>query len=122
MDCPILHTVLLVIILLFIIAIICYDYGKHIAVLPIQKLENNDLKKLSIKNCTCFHFDDIIKSEDFDSDNILLDEKLYDNILVYDISHKTLIGSKPLRIRFDKIDGLIRVYDGTRYLVLFGGE
>ena len=25
-------------------------------------------------------------------------------------------------IRFDKIDGFIRVYDGTRYLVLFGSE
>ena len=25
----------------------------------------------------------------------------------------------PLRIRLDKIDGFIRVYDGTRYLVLF---
>ena len=28
----------------------------------------------------------------------------------------------PLRIRFDKIDGFIRVYDETRYLVLFGTE
>ena len=25
-------------------------------------------------------------------------------------------------IRFDKIDGFIRVYDGSRYLVLFGNE
>ena len=25
-------------------------------------------------------------------------------------------------IRFDKIDGFIRVYDGTRYLALFGTE
>ena len=29
---------------------------------------------------------------------------------------RSLIGAKPLRIRFDKIDGLIRIYDGTRYL------
>ena len=29
MDCYILHTVLLVVILLFIIAIICYHYAKH---------------------------------------------------------------------------------------------
>ena len=36
-------------------------------------------------------------------------------ILIYDISHKTLIGSKPLRIRFDKIDRIIRIYNGTRY-------
>ena len=27
-----------------------------------------------------------------------------------------------MRIRFDKIDGFIRVYDRTRYLVLFGRE
>ena len=25
-------------------------------------------------------------------------------------------------IRFDKVDGLIRNYDGTRYLVLFAGQ
>ena len=42
--------------------------------------------------------------------------------MVYNISYKTLIGVKPLRIRFDKIDGFIRVYDRTRYLVLFGDE
>ena len=28
----------------------------------------------------------------------------------------------PLRITFSKVDGLIRVYDGTRYLVLLGSE
>ena len=33
-----------------------------------------------------------------------------------------LIGPKPLCIRFDKIDGFIRIYDGTRYLILFGSE
>ena len=27
-----------------------------------------------------------------------------------------------MRIRFDKIDGFVRVYDGTKYLVLFGPE
>ena len=32
------------------------------------------------------------------------------------------MGAKPLRIRFDEIDGFIRVYNGTRYLVLFGAE
>ena len=42
--------------------------------------------------------------------------------MIYDISYKTLIGSKPLRIRFDKIDGFIRIYDGTRYLTLFDSE
>ena len=35
---------------------------------------------------------------------------------------KNLIGSKPLRIKFDKIDGFIWIYDRTRYLTLFGSE
>ena len=42
--------------------------------------------------------------------------------MVYDILYKALICVKPLCIRFDKVDGFIRVYDETRYLVLFGGE
>ena len=70
----------------------------------------------------CYYFDDMIKIENFYLDNILVDEKLYENILVYNISYKSLIDSKPLRIRFNKIDGFIRVYDGTRSLVLFGSE
>ena len=51
-----------------------------------------------------------------------IDERLYKNILVYDISYKTLFGSKPLRIKFDEVDRFIRVYDGIRYVVLFGPE
>ena len=35
---------------------------------------------------------------------------------------KTSFGSKPLSIRFDKVDEFIRVYKGIRYLVLFGPE
>ena len=42
--------------------------------------------------------------------------------MIYDISYKTFIDAKPLRIRFDKDDGFISIYDGTRYLVLFGPE
>ena len=30
------------------------------------KMENNELKKARIKNRTCYYFDDIIKTEDFD--------------------------------------------------------
>ena len=71
----------------------------------------------------CYYSDDIIKIEDFDFDNILTDEKSYKNILTYNISYKSLIDSnKPLSIRFDKTDGFIKVYDGTRYLALFGTE
>ena len=33
-----------------------------------------------------------------------------------------MIDAKHLHIRFNKIDGFVKVYDGTRYLVLFGSE
>ena len=83
---------------------------------------NDKLKEIDIKNRMCYYFDDIIKIEDFDLDNILIGETSYEIILVYNISYKSLIDSKPLSIRFNKIDGFIRVYDGTRYLVLIGSE
>ena len=89
----------------------------------IIKTESNDkLKEIDINNCTCYYFNDIIKIEDFDPDNILIDKKPQENNLFYNISLKKLIDSKPLHIRFDKIDGFIRFYDRTRYLVLFGSE
>ena len=42
--------------------------------------------------------------------------------MIYNISYKTLIGPKPFRIRFNKRDRFIRIYDGPRYLVLLGPE
>ena len=35
---------------------------------------------------------------------------------------KTFVGAKPLRISFDKIDGIFTVFDGNRYFVLFDSE
>ena len=45
------------------------------------------LKKIDIKNCTCYYFHDIIEIEDFDFGDILLDEKSYKNTLIYDIKN-----------------------------------
>ena len=60
-------------------------------------MESNDkLNEIDIKNRMCYYFDDIINSEDFDVDNILLNEKSNENILLYDTSHKTLIGAKAI--------------------------
>ena len=47
-----------------------------------------------------------------------MDEKSNENILNYDIPYKTSIVPKPLRIGFNKIDGFIRIYDGTRYFLV----
>ena len=69
-----------------------------------------ELKEIDIKNRMCYYFDDIIRfwNRDIDFSDTLLDEKLckkkYENILIYDFSHKTSTDAKPLRIRFDKID------------------
>ena len=43
---------------------------------------NNESHKVNIKNCICHYFDDIIKFEEFDFDNLLLDEKSCENILI----------------------------------------
>ena len=85
-------------------------------------MEKNEFKKVCIKNRMCYYFHDIIKLEDLDFDNILIDKNSHKNIMIYDISYKTLIGSKPLCIRFNKMDEFVRIYDGTRYLALFGPE
>ena len=49
-------------------------------------MESNNKLKIDIKNCTCNYFDDIIKSEDCDIDNILIDENSYKNVLAYNTS------------------------------------
>ena len=36
-----------------------------------------------------YYFDDIIKFEDFDFDNVSIDEKSHENILIYDIPYRT---------------------------------
>ena len=80
----------------------------------------NEIKEIDIKNRTCYYFDDIITDRDIYSVDILLDNFLDENISFYDISYKTSMGPKPLRIRFDKIDGFIRVCGSEfRHLVLF---
>ena len=78
------------------------------------------LKEIDIKNRWCYYFDDIMKARDIDSGKVLLDEKIYKNILIYDISYKTFMGSKPLRIWFHEIDGFIKIYVGIRYKAILG--
>ena len=55
-----------------------------------------------------YYFDDIIELQDFDFDNISIDEKPHKNILIYNIPYKSLIGPKPL----------CKIYNGTRDFLL----
>ena len=48
--------------------------------------------------------------------------RIYKNTLIYDISYKTFMVSKPLRIRFDEIHAFMKIYDGVKYLLLSGSE
>ena len=41
--------------------------------------------------------------------------------MIYDIQHKISVGAKPLCIRYNKIDGFVKVHNKIRYLVLFDG-
>ena len=81
-------------------------------------MENDGLKKARIKNRTCYYFDDLIKIEVF----TFVNNSLNGNILVHDISYKTLFGSKLLRVIFDELDGFITVYEEIRYLKLLASE
>ena len=54
-----------------------------------------------------------INIDGIDLDNNLLDEKSYENILIYNVAYKTTYGAKPLRIILDKVDEYIRKYDTT---------
>ena len=87
----------------------------------------DELKEIDIKNRTCYYFDDIMRAWDRDIDidfsGILLDKNLrkekYEFISIYDISYKISTGAKLLRIRYDEIDGFIKIHNEIRYLVLF---
>ena len=47
-----------------------------------------------ISNCTCYYFDDIMRFIDSDFNNILLDEKSCENLLIFNILYKTFMGKK----------------------------
>ena len=74
---------MLLIILLSITIIVCYYYAKQKGINGLTIWNGKRwILKVRIKNRTCYYFDDIIKLEDFDLDNILIDEKSYENILI----------------------------------------
>ena len=80
----------------------------------------NELKENGIKNRVCYHFDDIINGKSFNFRNVLWDKKLFENISVYKISCKNPAVPKPLRIRFNKIDGFVISLDvKIKPLILF---
>ena len=71
---------------------------------------NNKLKETDIKSCICYYFDDLININYLHPENVLLEEKSYENILIYYAAYKTSCGLIPLPVVFDKVDGYNRKY------------
>ena len=61
-----------------------------------------------------FYFNDIYKAADFDFINMLLDENSYENVLIYDVLYKTLVGAKPWHSVFNRVNDFVRKYGGTK--------
>ena len=80
----------------------------------------NEFKKIYLKNCMCYYFDDPINGTKINFGNVLSNGKLCGNISVYNISYKSPTSPKPLPIRFDKMNGLIIYLDGKiKHLIQF---
>ena len=59
---------------------------------------SNKAKDISIKSHTYYLFDNIIKTKNFDPNNIKIDETFYKNILIYYIEYVTIKDSKYVKI------------------------
>ena len=82
-------------------------------------MNNNKLKEIVIKNCRCQYFHAIIDINSHNFNNILLVEKWYGNILIYDLVYKIPHIAKTLRMIFNKVVRYIRKCNRTNYLELF---
>ena len=75
--------------------------------------------EFNIKNRMYYYFDNIMEVDEYITvDIILLDEKSYKDTLVYNILYKNFMDTKPLRIRFNEVDGIIKICNEVRYLEL----
>ena len=82
------------------------------------------VKDIFIKNRTYYLFNDIITIENFDPDNIKIDETSYKNILIYYIGYVTIKKHlkiyivNPLYLMFNKMNGYFEEINGNKYLKL----
>ena len=83
-------------------------------------------KDIDVKNRTYNFFDDIINTKKFDSNNIEIDEKSYENILIYFIGYVTIKDYKylkinsvnPLYLILSKVNGYFEEINKNEYLIL----
>ena len=88
---------------------------------------SNKVKYIDIKNRTYYFFNNIININNFDPNNIKIDEKSYKNILIYYIGYVTIKDSKDVKINsinifsnliFSKLNGYFEEINKSKYLML----
>ena len=71
---------------------------------------SNKVKDIYIKKRTCYFFNDVIDIENFNPNNIKIDQKSYKNFLVYYIGYVTIkeyakiYGVNPLYLIFRNVN------------------
>ena len=84
---------------------------------------SNKVKDINIKNRTYYFFNDIIDIENFDPNNMKIDQKSYENILIYYIGNVTIkeciniYSVNPLYL-FRYVNGCFEEINGNNYLTL----
>ena len=86
----------------------------------------NKFKDIDIKNCTYYFLDVIINIKNFDRNKIKIDEKSYNNIIIYCIRYVTTKDSKyvkinslnPLYLIINKVNGYFEEINKDKYLML----
>ena len=82
------------------------------------------VKDINIKNRTYYFANDFIYTENFDLSNIKIDEKSYENILIYYIGYVTIkeyvktYSVNPLCLIFQYVNGYFEEIKRNRYLTL----
>ena len=81
-----------------------------------------NVKDINIKSLTYYFFNDIIRTQIFDWNNIKIDEKSYKNILIYYIGYVTIkkdlkiYSANPLYLIFNKIIRYFEEINENKYL------
>ena len=80
-------------------------------------------REVNIKNVTYFHLDDLLNINDFDLENIVLNNiTTYNETFISYLGYKILYSGRCLRFIFYKISGYIEDYKGSKYLTPIPGE
>ena len=87
---------------------------------------NNKVKDVDTKNRTIYFFSVIINIENFNANNVKIDEKPYNNILIYytrcvtikDLKSVKINSGSPLYLIYSKVNGYFEEINKSKHLTL----